>query len=51
MEEIPIEGRVVSICDVFDALTSVSPYKKAWTFEDAVELLKKKKGNTLIPIW
>ena len=49
MEEIPIEGRVVSICDVFDALTSVRPYKKAWTVEDAVELLKKEKGKQFDP--
>ena len=44
-----MEGRIVSICDVFDALTSVRPYKKAWTVEDAVELLKKEKGKQFDP--
>ena len=48
-EEISIEGRIVPICDVFDALTSVRPYKKSWTVEDAVELLKKEKGKHFDP--
>jgi response regulator RpfG family c-di-GMP phosphodiesterase len=48
-EEISIEGRIVPICDVFDALTSVRPYKKAWTVEDAMELIKKEKGKHFDP--
>jgi HD-GYP domain-containing protein (c-di-GMP phosphodiesterase class II) len=48
-EEISIEGRIVPICDVFDALTSVRPYKKAWTVEDAVELIKTEKGKHFDP--
>jgi HD-GYP domain-containing protein (c-di-GMP phosphodiesterase class II) len=48
-EEISIEGRIVPICDVFDALTSVRPYKKAWTVEDAVDLIKKEKGKHFDP--
>jgi putative two-component system response regulator len=35
--QIPMASRITSICDVFDALTSERPYKKAWRFEDAVE--------------
>ncbi len=39
-DDIPIEGRITAICDVFDALTSERPYKKAWTTADAVEEIK-----------
>ncbi|MEM5785947.1 MAG: HD domain-containing phosphohydrolase, partial [Syntrophobacteraceae bacterium] len=38
---IPLAGRIVSICDVFDALTSERPYKKAWPLEKALELIKE----------
>lgn len=43
-EYIPLPGRIVAIADVFDALTSERPYKKAWPIADAVELLKKEAG-------
>ena len=43
-EDIPLEARIVAVADVFDALTSVRPYKKAWPIEDAVAELKKLKG-------
>lgn len=35
--QIPLASRITSICDVFDALISERPYKKAWPFKDAVE--------------
>jgi putative two-component system response regulator len=44
-EAIPLAGRIVAIADVFDALTSVRPYKEAWTVEAAVELLEQQKGR------
>lgn len=47
--DIPLEGRITSICDVFDALTSKRPYKKAWAIEDAVEEIKKQKGIQFDP--
>ncbi len=46
---IPIEGRIVAIADVFDALVSHRPYKKAWSFEDAVSFLKKESGKHFDP--
>ncbi len=49
-EQIPIEARIVAIADVFDALTSVRPYKKAWSVEDAVDLLRKESGRHFDPL-
>jgi putative two-component system response regulator len=48
-EEIPLFGRIVAIADVFDALTSVRPYKKAWTVDDAVNLIKEEGGEHFDP--
>lgn len=48
-EAIPIEARIVAIADVFDALTSVRPYKKAWEVDDAVALLLNEKGKHFDP--
>ncbi|MDH5632580.1 MAG: HD domain-containing protein [Gammaproteobacteria bacterium] len=44
---IPIEARIVAVADVFDALTSERPYKKAWSNEDAVNLLEQLAGEKL----
>lgn len=48
-EDIPLAGRIVAIADVFDALTSVRPYKKAWTEEDAVNFLREQRGRHFDP--
>jgi len=48
-EDIPISARIVTIADVFDALTSVRPYKKSWSIQDAVLLLLKEKGGHFDP--
>jgi putative two-component system response regulator len=48
-QEIPIFGRIVSIADVFDALTSERPYKKAWTVEAALQTLKDGAGKHFDP--
>ncbi|MGN7611546.1 HD-GYP domain-containing protein [Magnetococcales bacterium HHB-1] len=48
-EDIPIEGRIVSIADVFDALTSERPYKKAWPMVDALSLIYKESGKSFDP--
>jgi HD-GYP domain-containing protein (c-di-GMP phosphodiesterase class II) len=47
--EIPLLGRITAICDVFDALTSERPYKKAWRVEDAVSLIEKESGRHFDP--
>ena len=47
---IPIEARIVAIADVFDALTSERPYKKAWSVEDACALLIEQKGHHFEPL-
>jgi putative two-component system response regulator len=46
---IPLVGRIVAIADVFDALTSERPYKKAWPVEDAIDLIKEQKGKHFDP--
>jgi len=43
-EKIPLAGRICGLCDVFDALTSKRPYKKAWPAGDALEEVKKGSG-------
>src|SRR3954454_878575 len=48
-EQIPLVGRITSIADVFDALTSVRPYKKPWPVEDAVTLIKREAGTSFDP--
>lgn len=48
-EEIPIEGRIAGIVDVFDALISKRPYKKAWSVDEAVKLIKSEKGKHFDP--
>jgi putative two-component system response regulator len=48
-EDIPMVGRIVAIADVFDALTSVRPYKESWTVEDAVTYLQEKSGTQFDP--
>lgn len=47
--DIPIVGRIVAIADVFDALTSVRPYKTAWPVEKALELIEKEAGQHFDP--
>lgn len=48
-EEIPIEGRIVAIADIFDALTSERPYKNAWTVEEALDFIKSQSGKHIDP--
>ncbi len=48
-EEIHLFSRIVALADVFDALTSVRPYKEAWSVEDAVKLVKEERGQHFDP--
>ena len=48
-EEIPLLGRIVAIIDVYDALTSVRPYKDAFTHAQAVEIITETGGNMFDP--
>jgi HD-GYP domain-containing protein (c-di-GMP phosphodiesterase class II) len=46
-EQIPLEARIVAVADVFDALTSQRPYKKAWSNQDAFAMLQRLAGEQL----
>ncbi|MGE4201062.1 MAG: HD-GYP domain-containing protein [Vulcanimicrobiota bacterium] len=46
---IPLEGRIVAIADVFDALVSERPYKQAWAVEDALEEIRRCSGSHFDP--
>ena len=48
-KEIPIEARIVSICDVFDALRSPRPYKQAWSVDRALAYIQKHSGSHFDP--
>lgn len=48
-ENIPEAGRIAALADVFDALTSERPYKKAWTVEAAWDLIKENRGKHFDP--
>jgi len=48
-EAIPLEARIVALCDVFDALTSTRPYKSAWSIEDTMAHLQAQKGRHFDP--
>lgn len=42
--DIPMNARIFAICDVFDALTSKRPYKKSFSLETSLEIMKKEVG-------
>lgn len=48
-ENIPISGRIVMLADVFDALTSERPYKKAWSEADAIKEIDHGSGTHFDP--
>jgi len=48
-EEIPVAGRVVAIADVYDALRSLRPYKKAMSAEEALKIIELSRGTHFDP--
>jgi CHASE2 domain-containing sensor protein len=48
-EEIPLEGRICAVCDVFDALLSERPYKEPWRVDDALAELRRQRGAHFDP--
>ncbi len=48
-EEIPLEGRIAAICDVYDALLSDRPYKEPWTRDAALAYLRDNRGRHFDP--
>jgi len=48
-EDIPLVGRIVMLADVFDALTSERPYKKAWSEAAAIEEINHTSGSHFDP--
>jgi response regulator RpfG family c-di-GMP phosphodiesterase len=47
--DIPLSGRIVAAADVFDAVTSKRPYKEAWEFERALDLIRSQRGRHFDP--
>jgi two-component system response regulator RpfG len=48
-EAIPVEARIVAVADVFDALISVRPYKRAWSFDEALDYISQQSGKLFDP--
>jgi putative two-component system response regulator len=49
-EQIPIEGRITAVADVFDALTSERPYNRAYSLEDSLAIMKAERGRHFDPL-
>jgi putative two-component system response regulator len=48
-DRIPLAGRIVTVADVFDALTQKRPYKAAWPVEEAVAEIDRQRGRQFDP--
>ncbi|MBF0165308.1 MAG: response regulator [Magnetococcales bacterium] len=48
-EGIPVCGRIVALADVYDALTSIRPYKRSWSVDDALNLIRAEAGGHFDP--
>ncbi len=48
-DDIPLAGRIVAVADVFDALLSRRPYKRAWTLDEALAMIREGRGAQFDP--
>jgi len=48
-EDIPLSARIVAVADVYDALTTIRPYKDAWSAQKALEYMQKMSGSCFDP--
>ncbi|MFH1153597.1 MAG: HD domain-containing phosphohydrolase [Pseudomonadota bacterium] len=48
-EDIPLSARIIALCDVYDAVTSDRVYKKAWTHQQATEMILDNRGSHFDP--
>jgi putative two-component system response regulator len=49
-EKIPLHGRIMAIADVYDALVSERPYKKAFSHKDACDIILNGRGSHFDPV-
>ncbi|CAM2005302.1 response regulator [Acanthopleuribacter pedis] len=48
-EAIPLSARIIAVADVFDALTTARPYKKAWSVEETLNYMNQGSGRHFDP--
>jgi putative two-component system response regulator len=48
--DIPLQGRIMAIADVYDALISKRPYKESYSHEDALNIMRESRGSQFDPI-
>jgi putative two-component system response regulator len=48
-KDIPLSARIITIADVFDALTTKRPYKEAWDTQTALQYMEKNTGKHFDP--
>lgn len=49
-DEIPFVAQIISVADVFDALASDRPYRKAFSYDEALSIIKKNSGTMFNPV-
>lgn len=49
-DAIPIEGRIAAVADVYDAVTSERPYKRAWTQAETLAEIERSAGSHFDPV-